>query len=554
MEDNPYFWVEIPEKDFIAQNPHIITPYPSSHPRRQRLNLWLEAIHREIMRLNPNLAAPKPQVLLIKDEEPNAFVATSQVCLPVEIDFSGGDFSGEITTEDLVISPLNPGFSMEPRPIFQKNSQPCYTPKLSEADIASLLKYIFADKYSCLSEVEEKTTGTYKTNLSLSCAGPYWSESLSHYRSAPRIRFGQIANQIVVHDNLFNMSEGELVSVLAHEAGHYYRAHGLSNIRPLNFFYRLNDKHNLSKRPTPVTVDEQVIELGEKVTSNKARYFSLFSMPSQKWHSFIYFGFFGRVTGLIRRCENATCTTNCRAFAKHMEAAISMSPKPPLGRFPIEPAPKTEAAKTYYKNFENLMEQCTGSIPINSNNELDIGSWFEQWPLTEYIALREPLAEETLLKAVAKLNSEAAKIIGEKNEDAFSIFRKADAAKLGFYTAEQEADELSLELLTRLGIDPKHGITAFIYLDRSMEQHELNSVKIPGVLSPTECEKAYKAGFPNFIPVGDYYDLHHTSCYRSYNLWREMKAHDQEIKALKPAPDAPKLDPALWGRLINQKI
>jgi hypothetical protein len=87
-----------------------------------------------------------------------------------------------------------------------------------------------------------------------------------------------------------------------------------------------------------------------------------------------------------------------------------------------------------------------------------------------------------------------------------------------------------------------------------MEAEAPTSLKVPGKLTAAECEVAYKKGFPNFVPIADYIDSHHSPCFRSYNLWREAKAHEVEMKAVKPRQDKPKLDSGLWQKLKSQRL
>ncbi len=549
MEDTPYTWADISAADFMAQSRHPLTPYPNSSPRQQRLNAWMAAIHQEIKTLNPKLAAPEPKIFLVKNDEANAYVSPATACLPIEIIYKGGQASANNSTNDLVFSRLIEPMQIYRGPRLEDTKAPCHTLNIAENDLAIALKMVFGEQYRCLSKPNKTSQMAYRAELDLNCAGPIWTERLSSFARAPRVRFTQIANQIVVHDKLFEMSEGQLVAVLAHEAGHYYRAHGLSHARTYDFFYKLDEKHNISSRPTPLTSDEEISSLGIKVTGKDGRFLALYGLPNQNWHSLIYLGIAVSATSLPNLCSDADCNTQCLDLARHMQFAAISAPNAPLSSFPWTPAPKTNEAKAFYQKFEQLLESCAAKIPITADNELDVGAWFKNWPIPDQIEVREPLAEKNILNALKKLNKQADAMINERNSEVFALYEKANKARLGLYTAEQEADEISLELITRLGLPAKDAITGYIFLSRSTESERPKNVSIPGKLNAAQCEAALNKGFPEFIPIADYSDSHHSSCFRAYNLWRETKAHEGDMSKITPQQSEPKLDSALWRRL-----
>lgn len=97
--------------------------------------------------------------------------------------------------------------------------------------------------------------------------------------------------------------------------------------------------------------------------------------------------------------------------------------------------------------------------------------------------------------------------------------------RLGYYTYEQEADELALEFLAELGIPTNIGSEAMMRM-----------LKGTGNVPPTELDyKACSELRANdwltadkksvYVPIGNLADPHHSLCYRAYNLDRERKAH-----------------------------
>jgi hypothetical protein len=103
---------------------------------------------------------------------------------------------------------------------------------------------------------------------------------------------------------------------------------------------------------------------------------------------------------------------------------------------------------------------------------------------------------------------------------------------LGFYTAEQEADDFSLEQLSALGISPNHAIEGqFQMAEKKYKEDSKEFVKRQGT-TPDKFRKIVKGNMIDpatgkfFFPlIGDLDNLHHNSIYRIYNFIRESKIH-----------------------------
>jgi hypothetical protein len=97
--------------------------------------------------------------------------------------------------------------------------------------------------------------------------------------------------------------------------------------------------------------------------------------------------------------------------------------------------------------------------------------------------------------------------------------------RLGFYTYEQEADELALEFLAELNIPTEIGSEAMMRIlkhTKSVAADELNyeacaALKKQKWLTPDQ-KSAY-------VPIGNLADPHHSLCYRAYNIDRERETH-----------------------------
>ena len=116
------------------------------------------------------------------------------------------------------------------------------------------------------------------------------------------------------------------------------------------------------------------------------------------------------------------------------------------------------------------------------------------------------------------------------------------AAGLGYYTQEQEADDLGLEFIIKIGIDPEYFIEGFFeMMKKSSLEHS----------QAKYCRELYNnkwvdpsTGKPAFVEMGPKSYEHHTLCFRIRNLDRELQAHDWNTK--QGQLPFPLLSPEAW--------
>jgi Zn-dependent protease with chaperone function len=107
---------------------------------------------------------------------------------------------------------------------------------------------------------------------------------------------------------------------------------------------------------------------------------------------------------------------------------------------------------------------------------------------------------------------------------------------LGFYTDEQEADEIALELMAKIGVPGGVMIDKLLVVQKANDGYTDT-----GVLKWAECaalrERGWRdeAGKPVSVPVGNLADAHHSICFRAFNVSREINAHHY-VTAARPSP------------------
>lgn len=118
--------------------------------------------------------------------------------------------------------------------------------------------------------------------------------------------------------------------------------------------------------------------------------------------------------------------------------------------------------------------------------------------------------------------------------------------RLGLYTTEQEADEVSVELLARVGMPPTVAVDAILATQKLVEER---TGRVKGV-SWAECASLREQGFRDHdgaevaVPIGSIEDAHHSFCFRAQNLQREILAHRYPLSE-RPRPPGPS-----WATLV----
>lgn len=122
-------------------------------------------------------------------------------------------------------------------------------------------------------------------------------------------------------------------------------------------------------------------------------------------------------------------------------------------------------------------------------------------------------------------------------------YTKTPGPGVGYYTFEQEADELMVERLARLGIDPAFGAVSMIHFLEFSERTVSTSAQ---TLNSQQCTAARNLtprwtdsrGRLVKVPLGPLKDPHHSPCYRAYNMDQQIRVHAFPVKQItRPAFD-----------------
>jgi hypothetical protein len=348
--------------------------FPESHPLVKRFQYWLDVIDARMRERYPDRLAvvPKPLARVWASAGPNGFVVPIQQCVSTPV-----QFKGPVAGNAEALSIVGVNFSGL---VFPAGDTLCLKNRGGEPELVE--EWFGRNIGSCSLTVSggQLVVGeSCKRTAALEAAQTNKAKAFSVTGTSPVVTLSSALFALLE-------SEQQLVGVIAHELGHYYRSHPAMWTKKYNFFYRLGAT-NEPVKPVP---DASLNELGER--------------------------------------------------------AIAVSRK------------------------------------------------------------------------------------GELDDAAREVLRAATASHLGYYTFEQEADDIAAEGLVDLGIAPTVMIEKmFVFLKfKGIKDTEFE-------FGHDTCKRLYDAnwmgsdGKPQYVPIGNFANPHHSLCYRAFNLDREIKAHDYKV-------------------------
>lgn len=227
-------------KKAIGSNIQSMGPFlPATDAKTVRAQYWLDKIDSMLRAAHPEMKnVPKPEAVVIQSDNVNAFIASIPICM--EFSFKGG--SGK----DVKVVALRRN-----EMVFEEFKSECLSANMDAKAQKEYLTWWTKDFSGCDLKIEGNAV-----TAGAGCA------KYGEIASAEKIVLFQTSAKVGFLSDIFSkMSEGEFVSVVAHELGHYYKSHVTSAASNYNFFYKMG-ADNLSSRPK---ADESLREFGEQV-------------------------------------------------------------------------------------------------------------------------------------------------------------------------------------------------------------------------------------------------------------------------------------------------
>jgi hypothetical protein len=505
-QNSPYLWNELSRADMDRSSGD--DSAPEGNPVEARMQAWVDRFDDVVRKVvkekyGSDLRAPKPKVRIVLDRDANAYIAPRLTCL---MQTAAPPASGSLMA------------------FFQG---------LRERDMRFIPSGCMRSRSWAPGQdgVDWFNEQLGREAITVAADG---IRVAGHDEVAQRVGVFATANYVNVFSGLaeWNTEKGAAV-VLAHELGHYYRTHGATPIRE-NYTFWYDRDRVLPERPTPVA--DQAAYMDQYRKLRVPRYL----VPGQTIHARIG-------STLVAWTKDITVASGhaCEGIPK-LRATWRQGLADEF--FTESVRDLSSVARREYLKLEQAWQTCIEAVKLTDDDSASAPadsmwtsnsvprSWFTSRLEIDLPAVPTPQTAplDTLTGLMKELDAAAKQLDAE----APAFLKRLENNHIGLYTVEQEADDLSMDLATRVGITPQ-----------DVFEMRLASVKRRDPVAGAECEALYKKGFRDaegneiYVPLGTLQDPHHADCYRLYNVYRENEAHHyQTAPANFPATTTPWAD------------
>lgn len=529
-ENSIYAWAEPDYDEFETLKSNAKPRLADDSVLTVRVQAWLDrfdaVVRARVKADGEKLVAPKPKAIVYSDPETvNAWVSWIPACVG-DLDRTpageqGADASAPTTSDagdagDAGAPTLEPALVERKKVSRFSSYRACLTPKNWPSIGEDFTSWWNGSKPAC-------TLSAGKEGLVVGGEG---CEIASREVVPARGVMWATGSGIHVTSRILSeLSENAFVVVIAHELGHYYRAHGSAAYSEKYQFWYQRDVHE-PVRPLPA---EDASKLESQVRRLSASS-TLPNVPGQMVSSrtaawFVSYGF--------------------REFVKPIEAckgpAESLN-EDWVSNFRYGYGKPSERERAAYLDFETRLLSCAASVPAPSlvTNKL-MSSLRSQFPsVTD---------TDVVLTGSFKELIDSVDVIGRRLEEEEAVLREhLQKNHIGWYTTEQEADDMAMELATLAGLTPTQVLEGWVEAMEAFDRVYPSTYGNDGKIGVAECKELYANAFVKtnhdgskeqvYVPIGNLSDKHHSDCYRLFNLWRENEVHAYE-SAPAPAPLSP---------------
>ncbi|MEI8027518.1 MAG: M48 family metalloprotease [Pseudomonadota bacterium] len=530
-------WVELSKEQFltIVLKTNSQSALDSTNPMTQKLQVWTDKFDAHLRSVDPvgmkNI--PKPNVVILNSKEANAFVSSTPVCYDIATSVGGGGSSVSAIL-------FNKG---KETPIALSEGEGgllsrCLPGDLS--DLADIIKEYEASAPGC-----RVTLSPSKIEFGSGCKGIRENGSPIASMSANKLVLFEIPNWFVVLAPILDMmkEESSMVGVLAHELGHYYRSHSLALPGQYDFYYKINPNGNVASKPKA----ESNLEKMGNIAFNASQLFQMTSkIPKGEGYEVSPFHYLALGDIALQAQSKGLDSSACRELASYnsnVEKASKLKSLPfssvkdvedykvvvQLGRDCMRDVDASKVSIDLEKAYSNPSFMPFKIVPELAESKTAIPSLLKGVASIGFVAKNVKFASKSLTEKVL-VDMEAANV--SVDQEIRQILAGAYKTGLGQYTIEQEADDFSVELLQGTQVGGAAAVTA--YLNLLPETTRFGGFD----LSRERCQEIYtnnwvdpKGEFQvDLMPIGNYSEVHHGTCYRVYNADREITAHGYSAK------------------------
>jgi hypothetical protein len=511
--NDPYHWVQVSQEEIDTAFAE--KTVPQNHAIAVRLQDWITRFDTEVRAIvraktGQTLIAPSPKIRVVVDAAVNAFIMGLPTCLASVAKPEPGAYPLIVFTGPSKIAQGNDTFCVEPL------EWPAATNTRLDW-LNRLGGYPVRPEASALVIGDGVSTGTLRAGKVATIASA----------SLVNVNLGLVAN----------MSEKSAAVVIAHELGHYYRSHSSTASEP-HYDFWFDRERQIPERPKPVADQAQYAAEYERLKVPR------FLIAGQTAHPRVATTLINWMTSL-QVAPGHVCEQTKKTIASWPAAVNAELTQQTLSD------ELSGAARRAYLDLEKVAAPCIAKVKLTDEalppppapgttqpttttpfpTENIPRQWFLQkiaQPLRASIQDAELASSTSLEDLVARLTTKSKALDAE----APAFLQRLADNQIGLYTGEQEADDISMEIATKLGITPSEVLNSYVELMRFM--NTLYGDKFEALnnsFTSAECEALMQRGFREangqsiHMPLGTLDDPHHALCYRIFNLYRENEAH-----------------------------
>ncbi|RYZ91509.1 MAG: hypothetical protein EOP04_00140 [Proteobacteria bacterium] len=542
------------------------------HPMVVRVQAWSDKIVSILKDRYPGTLTdiPDPIIKIVVSNTNNAFAYSMPLCFE-------NVFFNPVTTQIKRQNPCREVIALSPRSLDQFGVENIVQEKASFAQLLTFVNNQNNSDATCKVQINILDKENFALKAGKGC-------KVSQIDLTSNLVVNPYTPYITLFSNNLKTREELVVATLYHELGHYFHAHGLVN-RNIDFPFSLAD-WNEAAAPLEskqfASIKKDYLDSKEKLEEAKTTVASILNTTPKS----IYKKSNGqKVSGILTPfivdsvkanakffCEQSGTSENCKKCSE----ATTTAELNPILKFDVIGlvGDESQAVLNEYLEFESKAKNCLQDVNLvqsfgNESIDASIRSWntffsllgpttisnFEipasfdppmrasWWEYLTAIDLMLPERDEAQYARYLTLKpsiDQTSKNLQVARDELKSINDKFISEKLGFFSTEQEADDLSGEWLHLTGFS---GTTMGDKAIEMIRKKELAQKCIE--LRAAKWRDSQ--GNPVIIPWGPLDIDHPDACFRARNADMEAIAHGFGSVAKSPAAD---LTPP-WKNLVE---
>ena len=234
-------WIELTDEEVSSENLVDSTSNNLSAEDLSALNRKIQKIlnnlDQKAREIDHSILAPRPKAFVYENKDPNAHVKPIQIKIPISIDVIGSDIDSSSQEGELYLNGFNKVFTIP-----SNKNMSGKTISYTANETLDILHALSPEVAKCVSN-EASSLSLDKTCL------PNEKSRDIRFRKISSVVYNPLVNRVFLSKGIIDLlSEQELISAVAHELGHYYKAQGYVTHDELNYFYDKEDPQNEGKK------------------------------------------------------------------------------------------------------------------------------------------------------------------------------------------------------------------------------------------------------------------------------------------------------------------